>query len=104
YLASNDQYNVEVWMLSSQELMVTMTDNCATAYQAVRLNMKYVTRACARELVPTSNNAGDSLGRMLVSIVADLQQAFGSVLVPDVLQRWVGTDRLTPGKLAALTK
>ena len=81
-----------------------MTDTWATDYQARRLNIKYVTTEGSRELVHTVNNTGVALGRMVAAILDNFQQPDGSVLVPEVLQRWVGTDRLTPGKLAAITK
>ena len=104
YLATHDQYDVEVWMPSSQEFMETMTDTWATDYQARRLNIKYVTSDGSRELVHTVNNTGVALGRMVAAILDNFQQPDGSVMVPEALQRWVGTDRLTPGKLAAITR
>ncbi len=104
YLATHDQYDVEVWMPSSQEFMETMTDTWATDYQARRLNIKYLTQDGSRELVHTVNNTGVALGRMVAALLDNFQQPDGSMLVPEVLQPWVGTDRITPGKLASLTK
>lgn len=104
YLATHDQYDVEVWMPSSQEFMETMTDTWATDFQARRLNIKYQTKDGSRELVHTVNNTGVALGRMVAAILDNFQQQDGTVIIPTVLQPWVGTDRLTPGKLAALTK
>jgi seryl-tRNA synthetase len=45
------------------------------------------------------NGSGLAVGRTWVAIVENYQQADGSVLIPEVLQRYVGTDRITPRKL-----
>ena len=100
YLATYDQYDVEVWMPSQSEFMETMTDTWATDYQARRLNIKYTTKDGQRQLVHTVNNTGVALGRMVAAILDNFQQPDGTVKIPEVLQPWVGTDVLTPNKLA----
>lgn len=104
YLATYDQYDVEVWMPSQQEFMETMTDTLATDYQARRLAIKYVTETGERQFVHTVNNTGVALGRMVAAILDNFQQPDGSVVVPEALRPWVGREVLVPGKLAALTK
>jgi len=102
YLATYDQYDVEVWMPSQQEFMETMTDTLATDYQARRLNIKYVNEDGSRDFVHTVNNTGVALGRMVAAILDNFQQPDGTVLVPEVLQPWMGVDRLTPGRLSGI--
>lgn len=104
YLATYDQYDVEVWMPSQQEFMETMTDTLATDFQARRFNIRYVDSEGNRQFVHTVNNTGVALGRMVAAILDNFQQEDGSVVVPEILRPWVGTDSLTPGPLAGLTK
>ncbi len=111
YLATHKQYDVEVWMPSQQEFMETMTDTNATEFQARRLNIRYEAArqrggkmANEREYVHTVNDTGGALGRLVAAILDKYQQADGSVIVPEVLRRWVGREVLVPNKLVRLTK
>ena len=47
------------------------------------------------ELLHTLNASGLATSRLLPAIVEQYQQADGSVLVPEVLRPWMGSDRLT---------
>ncbi len=46
----------------------------------------------------TINGSGLAVGRTWVAIIENYQQADGSVLVPEVLQPYLQTDRIEPGK------
>ena len=46
------------------------------------------------ELVHTLNGSGLAVGRTLVAILENYQQADGSVAVPDALRSYMGTDRI----------
>ena len=46
------------------------------------------------ELVHTLNGSGLAVGRTLVAILENYQQADGSVVVPDALRSYMGTDRI----------
>jgi seryl-tRNA synthetase len=103
YLASYKQYDVEVWMPSQQEFMETMTDTWATDFQARRMNIRYQA-VDGRQYVHTVNDTGAALGRLVAAILDNFQQPDGSVVVPEVLRRWVGEEVLKPNKLASLIK
>ena len=66
-------------------------------YQARRANIRYRPEGKNKtELVHTLNGSGLAIGRTWVAIVENYQQADGSVLIPEVLRKYVGADRITP--------
>lgn len=95
YLATYRQRDVEVWMSGSGEYMEVMTDTNATDYQARRLNIRYKGAEGGPKLCHTVNDTGVAMGRMLIAILDNYQQADGSVKVPAVLVPFMGKERLT---------
>ena len=95
YLATYRQRDVEVWLSGSREYMEVMTDTNTTDYQARRLNIRYKgadgTRFCH-----TVNDTGCAMGRMLIAIMDNYQQADGSVIVPRALRPLMNRERLQP--------
>jgi seryl-tRNA synthetase len=100
YLATYRQRDVEVWMSGSGEYMEVMTDTNTTEYQARRLNIRYRTAKGETRYCHTVNDTGCAMGRMLIAILDNYQQADGSVKVPAVLASIIGKDRLVPRKAA----
>jgi seryl-tRNA synthetase len=98
YLASYRQQDVEVWMSGSGEFMEVMTDTNTTDYQARRLNIRYRTEDGGLRYCHTVNDTGCAMGRMLIAILDNYQQADGSVKVPPVLGPIMGTDYLRARK------
>ena len=94
YLASYRQRDAEVWMSGSGEFMEVMTDTNTTDYQARRLNIRYRDAAGRLRYAHTVNDTGCAMGRMLIAILDNYQQADGSVKVPAVLVPLMGKDRL----------
>lgn len=73
---------------------VTSTSNC-TDYQARRLNIRFKKKGeKGTQIVHTLNGTAVAISRALVAILENYQQADGSVLVPEVLRRWVGKERI----------
>jgi seryl-tRNA synthetase len=96
YLATYRQRDVEVWLSGSREYMEVMTDTNTTDYQARRLNIRYKAAAGGTQHCHTVNDTGCAMGRMLIAIMDNYQQADGSVLVPRVLAPLMNKDRLLP--------
>ena len=97
YLASYRQRDLEVWMSGSAEFMEVMTDTNTTDYQARRLNIRYRGNDGNLRHCHTVNDTGCAMGRMLIAILDNYQQADGSVLVPEVLREPMGgKERLVP--------
>jgi seryl-tRNA synthetase len=81
-------------MSGSREYMEVMTDTNTTDYQARRLNIRYRGEDGNLRFVHTVNDTGCAMGRMLIAIMDNYQQADGSVKVPEVLRAYMGRDVL----------
>jgi seryl-tRNA synthetase len=91
------KFDIEAWMPSREEYgEVTSTSNC-TDYQARNLNIKYRTRQGKNEYLHMLNGTAIATSRTLLAILENYQQKDGSILIPKVLQKWMGKDLLTPG-------
>jgi seryl-tRNA synthetase len=97
YLASHRQRDGEVWMPGSGEFMEVMTDTNTTDYQARRMNIRYrPTEGSGLGFCHTVNDTGCAIGRMLIAILENYQQADDTVIVPEALRAVVGKERLEP--------
>lgn len=96
YLATYRQRDVEVWMSGSGEYMEVMTDTNTTEYQTRRLNTRYRTQDGSLSYPHTVNDTGCAMGRMIIAILDNYQQADGSVMVPAVLAPFMGKQALRP--------
>jgi seryl-tRNA synthetase len=100
YLATYRQRDVEVWLSGTGEYMEVMTDTNTTDYQARRLNIRYRTEGGPR-FAHTVNDTGCAMGRMIIAILDNYQQAGGWVKLPAVLASIMGKDRLVPAQAAS---
>jgi seryl-tRNA synthetase len=98
YLATYRQRDVEVWLSGTREYMEVMTDTNTTDYQARRLNIRYRAEGGPR-FCHTVNDTGCAMGRMIIAILDNYQQAGGWVKLPAVLAAIMGKDRLMPSQL-----
>ncbi len=91
-------YDLEVWAPGVGQWLEASSASSFTSYQARRSNIRYRPRAEAKpELVHTLNASGVALPRTIIALLENNQDADGGVHLPDALQPYVGTDRLTPG-------
>ena len=85
-------YDLEVW-LPGQNLYreISSCSNCQD-FQALRMNARFKPEAGAKGTRPvhTLNGSGLAVGRTLVAILENYQQADGSVIVPEVLKPYMG--------------
>lgn len=73
---------------------VTSASNC-TDYQSRRLDIRYKVKGeKGTHLVHTLNGTAIAISRALIAILENYQQADGSIQVPEVLQKWVGVERI----------
>jgi seryl-tRNA synthetase len=87
------KYDVEAWMPGQAAYReVTSASNC-TDYQARRLNARFRTEAGPR-LVHTLNGTAIAVGRAIVALLENHQQADGTVKVPKELRPYTGFDQL----------
>jgi seryl-tRNA synthetase len=96
--ASAKTYDLEVWLPSQQRYReISSCSNCES-FQARRLQARWRNPASGKpELVHTLNGSGVAIGRALVAILENCQQADGTVAVPSALAPYMGkTTLLTP--------
>ncbi|HZQ90851.1 MAG TPA: serine--tRNA ligase [Terriglobales bacterium] len=92
-------YDLEVWLPGQQQFKEISSCSNFEAYQARRANIRFRDGGKGKaELVHTLNGSGLAIGRTWVAIVENYQQPDGSVVVPEALRPYLGTDRITPRK------
>jgi len=85
------KYDIEVWAAGSQEWLECSSCSFFRDFQARRANIRYRPAEGEKpEFVHTLNGSGLALPRILIAIVENYQQADGSVVVPKVLQPYMG--------------
>lgn len=87
-------YDIEVWIPSMGIYKEVSSVSNANDYQARRTNMRYRTEDGKLHFVNTLNGSGLATSRILPAIVEQYQKADGSVTVPEVLRKYLGTDVL----------
>jgi seryl-tRNA synthetase len=88
-------YDIEVWIPSMNDFKEVSSASNANDYQARRGNMRVRRENKKVEFLHTLNASGLATSRILPAIAEQFQQVDGSVTVPEVLRKWIGTDRLT---------
>ena len=93
--ASSKTYDIEVWLPSTNEFMEISSCSNTEAFQARRSGVRFKSKGGGKsEFVHTLNGSGLAVGRTWLAIVENYQQADGSVLVPEALRPYLGTDRI----------
>jgi seryl-tRNA synthetase len=83
-------YDLEVWLPAQNTYReISSCSNCE-AFQARRMQTRFKTEQGKNELVHTLNGSGLAVGRTLVAILENYQQADGSVIVPPALRPYMG--------------
>ena len=93
--ASAKTYDLEVWLPSSREFReISSCSNCE-AFQARRAGIRFKPKGAGKsEFVHTLNGSGLAVGRTWIAVVENYQQADGSILIPEVLEPYMGIDRI----------
>jgi seryl-tRNA synthetase len=98
--SSAKTYDLEVWLPGQQLFREISSCSNFESFQARRANIRYRPEGKSKtEYVHTLNGSGLAVGRTWVAIVENYQQADGSVLIPEALRSYMGTERLTPRKM-----
>jgi seryl-tRNA synthetase len=95
--ASAKTYDLEVWLPAQGRYReISSCSNCE-AFQARRADLRYRPAGGRADYVHTLNGSGLAVGRTLIAILENFQEADGSVVVPEALRRYLdGQARLTP--------
>lgn len=88
--AASKTYDLEVWLPGQQAYReISSCSNC-TDFQARRMKARFRNEEGNTELVHTLNGSGLAVGRTMVAILENYQEADGSVTVPEVLRPLMG--------------
>lgn len=84
-------YDLEVWLAGQQKYReISSCSNCGD-FQARRMQARYRDKTMKKpQLLHTLNGSGLAVGRTLVAILENYQQADGSIAIPRVLQPYMG--------------
>jgi len=83
-------HDLEVWLPAQNTYReISSCSNCET-FQSRRMQARFKNAQGKNELVHTLNGSGLAVGRTLVAVLENYQQADGSVLVPEVLRPYMG--------------
>ncbi|HEY0455619.1 MAG TPA: serine--tRNA ligase [Verrucomicrobiae bacterium] len=92
--ASAMTYDIEVWAPGQNHyLEVSSCSNCEE-FQARRMNLRYKTGDGENRFPHILNGSGTALARLFVSLVETWQQPDGSILLPEIIQKYMRTDRI----------
>jgi len=88
-------YDIEVWAPGQGSyLEVSSCSNCED-FQSRRMNLRFKTEAGENKFPHILNGSGTALARLFVALIETHQQADGSVLIPQALQPYLKTDRIS---------
>jgi seryl-tRNA synthetase len=92
--AASKKYDLEAWIPSQNRYReITSTSN-TTDFQSRRLNIK--TQKDGKNIfVHTINGTVSTTSRTVIAILENFQQKDGSVAIPNVLQKWMGKEKIT---------
>lgn len=88
--ASAATYDIETWMPGQGEYRETHSTSNTTDYQSRALKTRYRTADGKAELAHMLNGTALAMGRIIIAILEQYQNADGSVRVPEVLRPYMG--------------
>ena len=89
--SSAKTYDIEVWLPGQAKYREISSCSCFTDFQARRANIRMRRDSKSKpEFLHTLNGSGLAVGRTLVAILENYQQADGTVIVPDALVPYMG--------------
>ncbi len=92
------KYDIETWFPSQNKYRETHSASYFNDFQARRLNIRYKTKTGETKYVYTLNNTVIATPRILAAILENYQQEDGSVVIPQVLQKYIQKDIINPKK------
>ena len=93
--ASAKTYDIEVWLPSQNTYReISSCSNCE-AFQARRAQIKFRPDGTGKaQYAHTLNGSGLAVGRTLIAILENFQQKDGSIVIPEALRPYMGTDAI----------
>lgn len=91
------KYDLEAWIPSQEKYREVTSASTITDFQSRRLNIKYQD-GNEKKYVNILNGTAFAIGRTIVAILENYQQEDGSVVIPEVLRKYVGKEKITTKK------
>jgi seryl-tRNA synthetase len=89
--AANKTYDIEVWLPGQGTYREISSCSNTGDFQARRMNARYKPKGAKdTRFVHTLNGSGVAVGRALIAVMENYQEADGSIRVPDALQPYMG--------------
>lgn len=85
-------YDLEVWIPSQNTYREISSCSCMADFQARRMLARVKNQTGKSEYLHTLNGSGLAVGRTLVAIIENYQNADGSITIPEVLRNYMGCD------------
>lgn len=93
-----DQFDIECWLPGQNKYRETHTSDYMTDYQTRGINSFYRNKSGEKKLLHTNDATAFAIGRILIAILENYQQVDGSVVVPEVLRKWM------PGRMEKISR
>lgn len=94
---SQKTYDLEVWMPGQNKYREVSSVSICGDFQARRMDARCKNKAQkGTRFVHTLNGSGVAVGRALIAVMENYQQADGSILVPEALQKYMGGQTVIP--------
>lgn len=87
------QIDINAWLPGQNKYREVMTSDYMTDYQSRRLNTK-IRKDGKTELAHMNDATAIAVGRTIIAILENYQQKDGSVIIPKVLQKWMGKKKI----------
>ena len=92
--SANKCFDLEVWLPSYNTYKEISSCSNYGDFQARRSNTRYRTKDGQIRFVHTINGSGLAVGRTFAAIVENFQQEDGTIIIPEVLRKYTGFDRI----------
>lgn len=90
------KYDIEAWIPTQEKYREVTSTSTTTDFQARRLNIKY-REGEEKNYVNILNGTAFAIGRTLIAILENYQQEDGSVVIPEVLRKYMNNlDKISP--------
>jgi seryl-tRNA synthetase len=91
------KYDIEAWIPSQNKYREVTSTSTVTDFQSRRLNMKYQDKD-EKKYLQVLNGTAFSMNRPIIAILENYQQHDGTVVIPEVLRKYIGKDKIVPQK------
>ena len=89
------KYDIEAWLPSQNKYREVTSVSTVTDFQSRRLKIRY-RDGDKTKFTYILNGTGFAIGRTIIAILENYQQEDGSVIIPEVLRKYIGKDKIEP--------